>query len=76
MANEPENITHVLLRQIRAAQDEHSHRFDRIEKRLDEVHESMVTSLGLAAHANVRHERVDKRLDDLARRVEQLEKNQ
>jgi hypothetical protein len=70
-----------LPREIQATQAEHSRtfadhteRFIRLEKRRDEVHESMVTALGLAAHANIRHDGVDQRLDELTRRVEALEK--
>lgn len=78
---EPENHTLALLRDIREAvsgvskvQDEHGRRLEHIERRIDEMHESMVTGLGLAAHANIRHDTVEKRLSDLTKRVERLEK--
>jgi hypothetical protein len=81
MASEPDNLVLTLLREmrtaisdIRATQDEQSRRLIHIETRVDEMHESMITGLGLAAHANVRHDGVEKRLADLTKRVERLEK--
>ncbi len=74
MTKATDNVVLVLPREIRATQDEHPRRLERIEKRMGEVHEGMLTGLGLAAHANVRHEMVEKRLDDLTQRVERLEK--
>ena len=79
---EPENHTLVLLREIRETvggiarvQDEHGQRLAHIETRIDEMHESMVTGLGLAAHANIRHDTAETRLTDLTKRVERLEQN-
>ena len=74
MAKEPDNVVLMLLREIRATQDEHSHPLEPMERRIDEVHEGMITSLGLAGHAHVRHDSLEKRLDDLTRRVDRLEK--
>ena len=37
MANGPDNLVLVQLREIRATQTEHSARFDRIDKRLDQM---------------------------------------
>ena len=74
MAGEPDNVVLMLLREIRSTQDEHGGRLEHIETRVDEMHDSMVTALGLAAHANVRHDTVEKRLTDLTKRVERLEK--
>lgn len=74
MAKEPDNVVLMLLREIRSVQDDHSRRLESIERRVDDVHQSMVTALGLAAHANVRHETVEKRLSDLTKRIERLEK--
>ncbi len=74
MAGEPDNVVLMPLREIRAAQDAHGRRLEHIETRIGEMHDSMVTGLGLAAHANVRHDSVEKRLTDPAKRVERLEK--
>ena len=78
---EPESHTLVLLREIRESvggiarvQDEHGRRIKHVETRVDEMHESMVTAPGLAAHANVRHDTVETRLKNLTKRVERLEK--
>ena len=81
MAGEPDTLVLTMLREmraaigdVRAAQDEQSRRLIHIETRVDEMHESMITGLGLAAHANVRHDTVEKRLADLTKRIERLEK--
>ena len=41
--------------------------------KIDELFESSVTALGLAGHATVRHETLQKQLDELRERVEHLE---
>ena len=74
MAEEPDNVVLMLLREIRTTQTDHGRRLEHIETRIDEMHESMVTGLGLAAHANVRHDTVEKRLTELTKRVDRLEK--
>ena len=80
MAREPDNAVLVILRDIQQTLAEHGRRFDKmdqrfegIEKRLDDIHEGMVTALGMSAHAHVRHDSVERRLDELTRRVEKLE---
>ena len=66
MASEPENLTHRMLRDMREILDDHTKRLERLDKRTAETHESVITALGFAAHANVQYETVDRRLDDLA----------
>jgi hypothetical protein len=80
MAGEPENLVLELLRSIRsdmtdvkATLAEHTKSFVKLEHRLDEVHEGMITGLGLAANANVRHNSVQDQLDELKDRLTQLE---
>jgi hypothetical protein len=53
MADEPENITLVMLRDIRAKQDEHSrilmdhtHRFERLDKRFEDLSKLLRYSMG------------------------------
>lgn len=82
MADEPDNMILRLLREIRAKQDEHSsallqqgERLKLIDRRLDEVHETMYTVAGLAAHSNVRHDTVADRLDAVEERVRRLEES-
>lgn len=44
--------------------------------RLDELFESSTMALGLAGHSNVRHETVQKQLEELTKRIERLESPQ
>jgi tetrahydromethanopterin S-methyltransferase subunit G len=80
MAKEPDNLVLRMLREIRATPDRHERRFDKIDKRfdrmdkkLDDMSAPLTTALGLALHANVRHESVQKQLDALEQRVQKLE---
>ncbi|MAU95112.1 MAG: hypothetical protein CMP81_04350 [Fulvimarina sp.] len=80
MADEPDNLVLQLLREIRADIGEvkltfskHSKRFDRVDQRLEEVHETLYTAAGAAVHANVRHDTVAERLKTLEERVSRLE---
>jgi phage shock protein A len=80
MAGEDDNIILRLLRDIRAKLDEHDGRFDEHDKqfaelrqRMDEVHETLYTAAGMAAHANVRQDAVARELADLRSRIEKLE---
>jgi uncharacterized coiled-coil protein SlyX len=59
--------------EIRRAQGDHTKLFEQVFQRFDEVHESLFTSLGMAAHANVRHDTVQKRLDEFEERLKRLE---
>ena len=77
----PTDAVLTILKQIQETLAEHSRqfshidsRFDKIDRRLDEAHDSTITALGLAGHANVRHDAVAERLDELTRRVEELER--
>jgi tetrahydromethanopterin S-methyltransferase subunit G len=78
---EPTDAVFTILKQIQETLADHSRRFDnidgrfdRIDRRLEELHDSTITALGLAGHANVRHDAVAQRLDELTRRVEELER--
>lgn len=73
MAEEADNLVLTMLREIRARLDKHEERFDKIDNKLDDMSESLTTSLGLSLHANVRHESVQKKLDALEQRVKRLE---
>ncbi len=90
MVDEADNLVLRLLREMRATQqemktvqDEHTKRFDRLDRSLDDARESVTTALGLSAMANVRHEgvareietliRSSRRIDDLETRVTRLE---
>ena len=80
MASEPDDPVIRILREIQGTLGEHTQRFDRtdeslmhIERRLDEVNQGMITSLGLAGHAHVRQDGVQKELEELKQRIERLE---
>ena len=80
MAEETENlILHILReirseqRDVRAEQQDQSKRLIRVERRLDEVHESMTTAPGMAAHWNVVVEQFGQRFDELEGRLAALQ---
>ena len=79
MANEPENLTHILLRDIRAKQDEHTARFDQLEARMkhleqqfENMHKVVTYSLGQSTEAQFRQSRSDQRIDTLFDQLEKL----
>ncbi len=47
MAKQPDDLVLRVLKKIQENQAGHSERLDRIEKRLDEVHDGMITALGV-----------------------------
>lgn len=80
MSETPDNtVLHLLreirgeIREIRGSQGSHSEQLKYQTRRIDEVHETLYTAAGLAAHANVRHDTVAEELAELRRRVDQLE---
>jgi hypothetical protein len=58
---------------LREILNDHGGRLNRIEQRIDEVHETMYQVAGFAMHANVRHDTVTERLKVLEERVGRLE---
>jgi uncharacterized coiled-coil DUF342 family protein len=80
MAEQPINVTEVILRQIQETLsghtkrfDEIATRFDRLDKRFDEHHEGIITALGMSANSNVLHETVRREIEELPRRIQRLE---
>lgn len=73
MVEEREDLILRMLRDIRETLNDHSRRLKNLTKSMEEVRESVITSLGFSAHANVQYRMVDQRLDDLTRRIEALE---
>ena len=73
MADEPDSLVLKLLRELRSGQDQIVSRLDHVKQRLDEIHETLYTSAGIALHANARHEVVAKELADVKRRLDKLE---
>ncbi|HRK25330.1 MAG TPA: hypothetical protein PLQ11_10285 [Beijerinckiaceae bacterium] len=81
MGKEPDNLVLSLLREMRGdlsdikeKLSDHSRQFKRIRKEMADWQETSATATGFAVHANVRHDGVDKRIDELADRIERLEK--
>ena len=79
MANEPDNLTHILLRDIRAKQDEHTARFDAVESRLrhvekqvEDLHMTVTYSLGQSTETQFRQTKQGSRIDELFGQVEKL----
>jgi len=80
MAKQPTDLVMPVLREIQATLADHGRNLASIRTdlrrqgmKIDELFESSVTALGLAGHANVRHETLQKQLDELRERVEHLE---
>lgn len=73
MGKQPEDLVVRILRDIQKTLAGHTKRFDRLEHRLDEVNEGMITALGLVSHAHVKDEGMQKEMDKLKRRIERLE---
>ncbi|HEY7299080.1 MAG TPA: hypothetical protein VH684_14335 [Xanthobacteraceae bacterium] len=80
MAKQPSDLVLRILREIQATQAkhgramvEHSRMFEQVKRRLDDIHEGMITSLGLASHTHVRHDTIQKEIDNLKKRVKRLE---
>ena len=73
MAKQPEDLVLRILRDIQATLAGHTKKFGNIEQRLDEIHEGMITALGLAGHAHVRSDGIKKEIDGLKRRIKRLE---
>ena len=81
MPKQPADLVVRILRDIQRTLSDHSKRFDQvdrrfdeIERRLDDLDDGVVAALGLATRANVRHEAVDKRLDELRSLISRLGK--
>ena len=73
MAKQAENSVLRILKDIQSTLAEPGRRFDRVDTRLDEIHEGMITSLGLASHAHVRNDTIQKEIDNLKKRIKRLE---
>jgi hypothetical protein len=80
MAKQPEDLVVRILRDIQATLAGHTkvlaghtERFEHLEQRFDDVHDGMLTALGLASHAHVRDDGLKKDINDLKKRVKRLE---
>lgn len=73
MADEPDNIMLRLLRDVRDGQGRMQLDITALRRQVGEMHESTITALGLAGHANIRHDSVRLEIDALKERVARLE---
>jgi len=79
MAKDPENLVLVMLREIRAKQDEHSERFAGIETELADVKKQLSSmskvvtySLGQTSETQLRQTEQELRIDELFDKIEKL----
>ena len=79
MAKEPENITPVILREIRAKQDDLAEGFRRVEARLGNVEKQLSSlskavtySLGQSTETQLRQVEQEARIDGVFDKLEQL----
>jgi len=79
MAREPEELTHRLLRDIRAKQDEHSAlladhtgRLGRLDKRIEDMTRVLRYSMGQNEETAFRQSEQAMRIDDLFEKLEKL----
>ncbi len=80
MAKQPDDLVVRILRQIQATLADHTkqfkhidERFERMEQQFDDVHDGMITALGLASHANVRDQGLQREINDIKKRLKRLE---
>jgi len=80
MAREPDNLVLTLLREIRDTLHDHSRmlnhhseEFRRLNAKMEEWQETTATAAGFAFHSNVRHEAVQRKLDEIDERLKRLE---
>ena len=81
MAKNVEDLTHRMLRDIRATLDDHgkllklnAESMQSLRKDVHEWQETIATASGFAMHANVRNQKLEAEVAKLAKRVEKLEK--
>jgi aminoglycoside phosphotransferase len=79
MAGEPDNMVLIMLREIRAKQEDHSQvladqtrRFDHLERRLDDLSKVVRYSLGQSAETQFRQSQQEQRIDELFAKLEDL----
>ena len=80
MAEEPDNVVLRILMQIQETQaqhtrlmNEHTREFTRLGRQLQDLQESAVTALGLAAHANVQHQSVQTQIEAIEDRLAEID---
>lgn len=74
MAETHENLVLRLLREVRAKQDEDGLRLRHVERTLDEMKDSIVAAMGVAAYASAASERHGGDMDVRREKVAMLER--
>ena len=72
MAETENNLILRLLRDIRGDTQDVRHRMTKVERRLDELPESMVSAMGLAGLASVATEQHGEGMDEIGDQLESL----
>jgi hypothetical protein len=79
MVEEPENIVHVLLRDIRAKLDpvdsrvqDVDARVQRVEKQVEDLHMAVTYSLGQSTETQLKQSRQATRIDDLFAQLQRI----
>jgi uncharacterized coiled-coil protein SlyX len=73
MTDEPDNLILSLLRQIRAAQDDHGRKLDALDERLSNLEIREGHSFGVLGQINARLLGLDKGQRDVADRLNHIE---
>lgn len=73
MSEDQNNLVLRFLRDLREAQEAFRKDMQSMRIRIEEMHETSITALGLAGHANIRHETAREEFDALEARVKRLE---
>ena len=73
MADEPDNMTLRLLREIREKQDEHDKRFDKLETDVEELRSWVVHALGVTTTQFLKNREQDETLSEHDKRLRTLE---
>jgi len=79
MTDEPENLVLLMLREIRAKQDEHSSRLDHIDtrlasldKQLDDYKKIVRYTLGTSSETELRQVQQESRINEIFEKLERL----
>ncbi len=73
MATPTEDLVLRVLQDIQGTLAEHGRKLTRLESGQNEIRESIITALGLSAHANVRNDLMEDRLGRLEAMIEEFE---
>jgi hypothetical protein len=72
MATPTEDLVLRILRDIQGTLAEHGRKLSGLESGQKEIRESIVTALGLSAHANVRNDLMEDRLGKLETMIDEV----